>query len=192
MTVKKFIPVSLMIAVIAALYVLVGPYLKIGGLMLNVLWVPFISWPLYFIAGAKPSRIHKEAFSLAGGVIFGFLTIWALPYSNNLFGSILGMPVVILFVAFIIVMLELTDWFELAPAYFFAFAGYFAYVFGGFAGTLKDPGDYAYAMIPFYLTLMIGLLLGYVTAYLRKKILEKEGIFGAAQETVFDKEKPQS
>ena len=49
MTFKKFIPVSLMVAAFAALYILAAPYLKI-----STLWVPFISWPLYFIAGAKP------------------------------------------------------------------------------------------------------------------------------------------
>jgi len=94
-------------------------------------------------------------------------------------------------VAFLIVMLELTDWFELAPAYFFAFAGYFAYVFGGFAGTMASSTDYAMAMVPFFLLLMLGLGLGYITALLRKKILEKEGVYGQDQKTVFDKENNQ-
>lgn len=186
MTAKKFLPVSLMIAIVAAIYVWAGMRWQFSAL-----WAPFISWPLYFIAGAKPSRLHKEIFGLAGGVLFGFLTIYASGYITSAlgqFGPTLGLPVAVLIVAFIIVMLEMTDWFELAPAYFFAFAGYFAYVFGGFAGKIASIGGYAYAMVPFFLLLMLGLGLGYVTALLRKKILEKEGIFGAAQETVFDKE----
>jgi len=186
MTFKKFLPVSLMIALFAALYILIAPYLKI-----NTLWVPFISWPLYFIAGAKPSRLHKEIFGLAGGVIFGFLTIW---FSSAILTPIVGsyaLALTVFLVAFIIVALELTDWLELAPAYFFAFAGYFAYVFGGFGGKMAGYGDYAKAMLPFFLLLLLGLGLGYITAYLRKKILEKEGVYGEAQTTVFDKEKRQ-
>lgn len=182
MTFKKFIPVSLMIAAVAAIYILAAPYLKISSL-----WVPFISWPLYFIAGAKPSRLHKEIFGLAGGTIFGFLTIFVSGALASMLGSY-SLAATVFIVAFIIVMLELTDWFELAPAYFFAFAGYFAYVFGGFDGIMSTSTDYALAMVPFFLLLLLGLGLGYVTALLRKKILEKEGLYGKDQETVFDKE----
>jgi len=74
----------------------------------------------------------------------------------------------------------------LAPAYFFSFAGYFAYVFGNFGGVgLTTPEN---SLWPFWLATMIGLVFGYVSAYLRTTILEKEGIFGSAQNTVFDKE----
>jgi hypothetical protein len=181
MTTKKFIPVALMIAIVAALFVLIGSRLNL------VLWVPFISWPLYFIAGAKPSRLHKEILGLTGGMFAGYLTILAITNATitGIFGAY-TLPVVILVVAFVIVMLELTDWLELAPAYFFAFAGYFAYVFGNFGGTGATPAS---VMPMYWLLLMVGLALGYLTAWMRKKILEKEGVFGAAQETVFDKEK---
>lgn len=184
MTFKKFIPVSLMVAVFAAVFILIGQKFNI------TLWVPFISWPLYFIAGSKPSRLHKEIFALAGGIIFGFLTIFISGVLTPSLGTY-ALPATVFIVAFLIVMLELTDWFELAPAYFFAFAGYFAYVFGGFAGKMTTSTDYAMAMVPFFLLLMIGLGIGYVTAFLRKKILEAEGVYGQDQETVFDKENNQ-
>ncbi|MDO8436446.1 MAG: DUF1097 domain-containing protein [bacterium] len=180
MTIKKFLPVALMIAVVAALYVVVVQYLKISAL-----WVPFISWPLYFIAGAKPSRLHKEIIALTGGIIFGYLTLVIVVPFTKLFGGTLGLPLTVFIVAFSIVMLELTDWFELAPAYFFSYAGYFAYVFGGFGG---QGATYTSAMFPYWVLLMAGLALGYLTAVFRKKILEKEGVFGKDQETVFDKE----
>lgn len=181
MTFKKFLPVSLMVAVFAAVYIIVGQKLNIA------LWVPFISWPLYFIAGSKPSRLHKEIFALAGGIILGFLTIFVSGVLTPSLGTY-ALPATVFIVAFLIVTLELTDWFELAPAYFFAFAGYFAYVFGGFAGKMSTSTDYAMAMIPFFILLLVGLGIGLVTAFLRKKILEKEGVYGQDQETVFDKE----
>lgn len=164
-----------MIAVAAALFVLVAQALNVSAL-----WVPFISWPLYFIAGAKPARLPKEIIGLTGGVVAGYITLAVVAPIGNLVGDTLSLPMTILIVAFVIVMLELTDWFELAPAYFFAFAGYFAYLAGG-ATPFK-------AMFPFWALLMVGLVLGYLTALMRKKILEKEGVYGAAQETVFDKE----
>ncbi len=181
MTAKQFFPVALMVAVVAALYVLFAQQLKVSAL-----WVPFISWPLYFIAGAKPSRLHKEVIGLTGGILFGFLTLKVVVPFTEIFGSLLALPLTVFLAAFLIVILELTDWFELAPAYFFAYAGYFAYVFGGFAGAKTS---YAAAMVPFWILLMVGLGLGYLTASLRKMILEKEGVHGSAQETVFDKER---
>jgi len=178
---SKFFPVALMVAVIAALYILVAQYLKVSAI-----WVPFISWPLYFIAGSKPSRLHKEILGLTGGILFGYVTLLVATPFSQFFGATLGLPLTVLLVAFSIVTLELTNWFELAPAYFFAYAGYFAYVFGGFGGPAATP---AKSMIPFWILLMVGLGLGYISAFLRKKILEKKGIYGAAQETVFDKER---
>lgn len=189
MTLKKFLPVALMVAVVAAIYVIVVQYLKVSAI-----WVPFISWPLYFMAGAKPGRLHKEVIGLTGGMIFGYLTLSAMGPIGNIVGPTLGLPVTVFFVALIILLLELTDWFELAPAYFFAYAGYFAYVFGGFGGALATDFSnllkIAWVSMPLYwVLLMVGLVLGIITAALRKKILEKGGVYGTAQETVFDKER---
>src|SRR4030042_167643 len=174
MTTKKFIPVAVMIAVVAALFMLIGTKLGVTST-----WVPFISWPLYFIAGSKPSRLHKEIFGLTGGIIFGYITLLVATPFSAFFGATLGLPLTVLLVAFSIVILELTDWFELAPAYFFAYAGYFAYVFGAFGGPTATPAS---SMIPYWILLMVGLALGYISAFLRKKILERGGVFGSGQE----------
>lgn len=84
-------------------------------------------------------------------------------------------------------MLELTSLFELAPAYFFSYAGYFAYVFGGFAGAYSLEVAFR-AMLPYGALILLGLLIGLATAFLRRVILAGEGVYGAAQRTVFDKE----
>ncbi|MEK7662504.1 MAG: hypothetical protein AAB355_03380, partial [Patescibacteria group bacterium] len=65
-----------------------------------------------------------------------------------------------------------------------SYAGYFAYVFGNFAPGMST----AAAMVPFWVLTMVGLVFGYVSAVLRTKMLEKEGVFGSSQQTVFDKE----
>jgi len=180
MTFTKFLPIPLIIGLLAAFSLFVAEWLSIP------VWAIFISWGFYFIAGAKPSRLPKEVIGLTGGIAFGYITLWAMPYYVSVFGDTFGLPLTVFSVAFIIVLLELTDWFELAPAYFFSFAAYFAYLFGSFGGVgLTTPLN---SLWPLWLALMIGLAFGYVSAYLRKAILEKEGVFGSAQETVFDKE----
>jgi len=180
MSFKKFLPVALMVGLVAAVFVLAANALKISAI-----WVPFISWPLYFIAGSKPSRLHKEIIGLTGGMLAGYVTLLVVVPFSNIFGATLGLPITIFIVASIIVILELTDWFELAPAYFFSFAGYFAYLFGNFGGT---SGTSLSVMPMYWILLMVGLGLGYLTASMRKMILEKEGVSGDAQTTVFDKE----
>ncbi len=185
MTFTKFLPVAITVGILAAFSVILWSF----WLPTNMpIWAIFISWGLYFIAGAKPSRLHKEVIGLTGGIIFGYLTLWALPYSSQVFSASYGLPAVVFVVATIIVLLELTDWFELAPAYFLSYAGYFAYVFGSFNGAgTTTAGN---SIVPFWAVTMIGLAFGYVSAYLRVKILDWQGVTGTAQQTVFDKEKP--
>ena len=179
MTLTKFIPVSAMVAFAAALWIYIGSW---AGL---ALWVPFISWAMYFVfdpTASRPKRAIKEVIGLTGGILFGYATLVIMPVMGGLFGGTHALPVTVFIVAFTIVMLELTNWFELAPAYFFSYAGYFAYVFGGFAESKES------ALVPFWFLIMIGLAIGFATALVRRKILEREGVFGSSQQTVFDKE----
>ncbi|HCR52657.1 TPA: hypothetical protein DIV48_03395 [Candidatus Kaiserbacteria bacterium] len=184
MNLTKFIPVSLMVAAFAAAWVLIGQYYNLA------LWVPFISWPLYFVYdpdATKLKRIPKEIVGLLGGIVFGYVTLWLAPQIGNVSGATWALPLTVFLVAFTIVMLELTNLFELAPAYFFSYAGYFAYVFGGFAGAYS-LGTAFQAMLPYGALILVGLAIGLVTAYLRRIILQAEGLYGFAQRTVFDKE----
>lgn len=150
-------------------------------------WVMFISWGLYFMAGAKVSRLHKYFWGLLGGVVFGVLTLWAYPYLTQVFGDVFGLPATVFLAATLIVLLELTDWFELAPAYFFNYAGYFAYVFGGAA---QDATASIYTQaIYFFILSLIGLLLGWITATLKTIIFNVEKVPLESRGTVFDKER---
>ncbi|HZX01239.1 MAG TPA: DUF1097 domain-containing protein [Candidatus Paceibacterota bacterium] len=180
MTFTKFLPVALLIGALAAFSVILTAWFAVA------VWPIFISWGMYFLAGAKPSRLHKEVIGLTGGIAFGYLTLFAAPYYASIFGATWGLPLTVFTVASIIVLLELTDWLELAPAYFLSYAAYFAYVFGNFGGAGTTAAS---ALVPFWILTMVGLVFGVVSGYLRKKILEGEGIFGAMQETVFDKER---
>lgn len=175
----KFWPVPVIVGVLAALSVILAAAFSVPP------WPIFISWGLYFIAGARPARLGKEIIGLSGGIAFGFLTLLLMPFFGQIFGDTMGLPVTVGLAAMIIVFLELTNLFELAPAYFMAYAGYFAYVFGGFAGSL-DGGIMTAAgaaLLPFWALTMVGLGFALTNDYLRKRILA-----GGPQQTVFDRE----
>lgn len=173
-----------MVAAFAAAWVVVGQQYSLA------LWVPFISWPMYFVYdpdATRLRRIPKEIVGLLGGIVFGYVTLWLAPNIGTYAGATWALPLTVFLVAFTIVMLELTNLFELAPAYFFSYAGYFAYVFGGFAGAYSLDTAFT-AMFPYGALILVGLLIGLTTAYLRRMILQGEGVYGPAQRTVFDKE----
>lgn len=186
MPISKFLPVALMVAALATSWVVIGSRMNL------VLWVPFISWALFFMAGAKYSRLHKEVIGLTGGAVFAVVLLWLLPTFSNIFGAAWGLPVLVFLAAFLIVLLEVTDWLELAPAYFFSFAAFFAFWFGKFAGSTAGVGPDILAWGPivnFWFLLMIGLGYGALTQLFRDKILDFLKVPKEQRQTIFDKEK---
>ncbi|MDO8474364.1 MAG: DUF1097 domain-containing protein [bacterium] len=181
MTFGKFLPVAVSVGLLAALWVAVGSAYAL------VLWVPFLSWALVFGAGAgKLSRVPKEIIALIGGTIAGVLVVYLLPSFNSLLGDTLGLPALVFLAGTSIVLLELTNWFELAPAYFYSFAGFFAYLFGGFAG----PAGMTVASITMYLVLLfVGTGLGVITVFMRTFLLDLMKVPLDQRQTIFDKER---
>ncbi|OGG76393.1 hypothetical protein A2950_00300 [Candidatus Kaiserbacteria bacterium RIFCSPLOWO2_01_FULL_55_19] len=187
MNFAKFFPVALIVGILAAISVLGWQYFSDASRYPWLqIWPVFITWGLYFVAGAKIGRLHKEILGITGGILFGYLTLLIAfaPSVQSALGGTWSLPVTVFVIATIIVLLELTDWFEFAPVYFIAYAGYFAYVFGKFSGGAGNATEMFYFWVP----MMVGLAFGVVTAVLRKRLLEAEGVYGSAQETVFDKE----
>lgn len=180
MTIGKFLPVAASVGLLAAFWVAIGSAKSL------VLWVPFLSWALVFGAGAgKMSRIPKELIGLVGGTIAGALVVYLLPIFSSFLGDTLALPVLIFIAGTAIVLLELTNWFELAPAYFFSFAGFFAYLFGGFAG---DAGMTVSSTLMYVALLFLGTGLGIVTILLRSFLLDMMKVPKDQRQTIFDKE----
>lgn len=180
MSFAKFFPVALMVGVVA------GIWMIISGKMGLVPWVPFLSWALFFGAGAgKFQRVPKEIIGLTGGVAAAVVLLYFLPVATNILGAMWGLPALVLLAATIIVLLELTNWMELAPAYFYSFAGFFAYLFGGFAGTTEMNFSLIFT---FWILLLVGTGLGVLTGFLRGVILGMVGVPKEQRKTIFDKE----
>jgi hypothetical protein len=181
MSFTKFLPVAASVGALAALWVAVGNANSL------VLWVPFLSWALVFGAGAgKLSRIPKEVIGLIGGTIAAVLVVYLIGPVGNVLGGTLTLPVLVFLAGTAIVLLELTNWFELAPAYFFSFAGYFAYLFGGFAGSSAlEVGS----TVMFLVLLLVGTGLGVATILIRGFLLDAMKVPKDQQQTIFDRER---
>ncbi len=181
MPISKFIPVAIAVGVLAALWVGIGSSYKL------VLWVPFLSWALVFGAGAgKLSRVPKEVIGLTGGLLAAIVLLLLLPAFTQALGAFWALPVLVFLATFIIVMLELTNWFELAPAYFYSFAGFFAYLFGGFAGSQEITTN---GVLIYWMLLLVGTGFGVLTVLLRNFLLDLLKVPEDQRQTIFDKER---
>ncbi|MBI1888460.1 MAG: DUF1097 domain-containing protein [Candidatus Spechtbacteria bacterium] len=180
MSIGKFFPYAATVGIVAAIWMIVSS--KMG----LVPWVPFLSWALFFGAGAgKFKRVPREIIGLTGGVAAAVILLYLLPFANNIVGATWGLPVLVFLAATIIVLLELTNWLDLAPAYFYSFAGFFAYLFGGFAGTTTMSPQIIFT---FWILLLIGTGLGILTGFLKGVVLGALGVPAEQRKTILDKE----
>jgi hypothetical protein len=158
----------------------------------GAVWALFISWGGWFSVGAKNSRLLKYILALTGGVVFGILTLYVYLYVlKDLLGDTWGLPVTVFLAATLIVLLELTSWFEIAFVYFLAYAGYFAYVLGGVAGGIVEFGGTGTIIgnaVYFWILLMAGLAFALVNVWLKNILFKVERVPLDARNTIFDKE----
>ena len=181
----KWFPVALMVGVLAGLSVLLTLQLgAIYGGWIAAPWVLFISWGGWFSVGAKFSRLPKYVAALTGGVVFGWLTLIVNGYLTAALGPVWGLPATVFLAATSIVLLELTSFLELAFIYFLSYAGYFAYVFGGFSGT----SDILQNAVYFWVLLLVGVGFGIANVVLKNKILNIERVPWDQRNTAYDKE----
>ena len=181
MSIAKFAPVAVAVGILA------GGWVAIGNAYSLVLWIPFLSWALVFGAGAgKFSRVPKEIVGLIGGTAAAVILVLLIPTATSIVGGTLALPVLVFLAAFSIIMLELTDLFELAPAYFYSFAGFFAYLFGGFEGGV---GITTGSVTMYIALLLVGTGLGLASVIVRSFLLDAMKVPKEQQQTVFDKER---
>lgn len=195
MSIGKFVPVALMFGIFAFLYVYIGAVLGF------ILWISFFTWAMFFAAGPnyqlRVKRLPKNIIGALAGAVFAIVFIQFVPV---LMGWGLSLPLTLGLLAgaaaFFILLLELTNWFEYAVAYFIGFAGYFAYAFGGGnAPGLKwgayDPNSIVGNFVSFAVLMLVGYALGYITATLKRLILNAEGVPEVEHEQIFDVERRQ-
>lgn len=159
MKVSQFVPVPVIVGVIAFFFM-------IASAKFNFLaWVSFITWGAYFLSGVTTKSAIRETIAFTLGILTGMAIVVVATSLTPTLGSY-AFPVVVGVAAFIIVMLELVPWVDMAPMYFLAAAAFFA------AGAKPD--------VPTFMSVwtsgMVGILLGVVVAYLRRQVFKLEGV----------------
>lgn len=168
--VAKWAPIAFMVGVLAAIYVIIARELNL------ILWAAFISWALYFLAGATIKKMDEAAIGLTGGLIAGWTLIKLIPIFFGTFGAFWTLPVLVVIIGFVIIFLELVPEFNMAPAYFFSFASFFAAM-----GALNPATGQAYGpgigtVIQLWIPLMIGLGFAYISSKMVSKMLALEKV----------------
>jgi len=161
--VQKWAPVALFVGILAAVYVIIA---RETGL---ILWAAFISWPLYFLAGSTIKKMDESIIGLSGGLLAGWALIKLLPYFAFL-GAFWTLPAVVVVVAFIIVFLELVPEVDMAPAYFFSFASFFAIIGATDPATGQAYGAGFDTVIKLWIPLMVGLAFAFVNSIVVNKV----------------------
>ncbi len=192
-TAGQWLPIAAMIGVLAALSVwltqaVIAPMVPWFA---GTVWALFITWGAWFSVGARLSRLPKFCVGVVGGVVFGWITLFLMGFANELVGATWGLPLTVFFVATTIVMLELTDLFELAFVYFFSYASFFAYVFGGFDKQPESMGQlmqWAVQGVHFLVLLFLGLGFALVNVWLKNMIFDVEKVPFDHRNTIYDKE----
>lgn len=158
MSASKFLPVPIIVAILAFIWVTVATKFSLLS------WVAFLTWGAYFLSGMTTKSAIREAISFTLGIGVGVVVVLAATMLAPTLGAN-AFPVVVAVVAFIIVYLELVPWFDMAPMYFIAAAAFFA------AGAKPDLETSLAVFIPG----ILGLGLGVLTGYLRGMALNMTG-----------------
>ena len=154
----NFLPVPIIVAVLALLYMILSANQNL------LAWVGFITWGAYFLTSINTRGAIREGISFTLGIVFGAVIVMLATALAPTLGTF-AVPVAVAVAAFVIVYLEMVPWFDMAPGYFLGAAAFFA------AGAKPDSATFMAIFIPG----IIGLALGMITAFLRRKVFAMQG-----------------
>lgn len=134
--------------------ILAGIWTWASGALGIPTWPAFVAWALFFASGGDVDSIWKVIVQGITGVILGYLGVLAAPF----FGAALGIPIVVVIVAFLLCFVSVLKPWVFIPAGFGGCACFFG------VGAISG------AAIPF----VCGALLGYLSAILAVVGMKKD------------------
>ena len=162
MSLKKFVVIPLIIAVLAFLIQIIDQLL--GPLMSpnpnnGFCWIAFQAWAVYFLAGCNIKGGIKALFGYAIGVVASILIMKLAVIFAGL--SFFAVPLAVGLIAFCLIFLERTTWLSLIPAMFIGAGAYFAFM------SYIPNATYANAAITEMVYCVLGLCFGVITVTIR-------------------------
>lgn len=121
------IKLSVVVAIVVALYCVIYQYLPVK----NLLWMTFISLPIYFGSGAKKEEFGQYFFSMIMGIIWGVVYLKGISYLSGAGVSLtITLFLVVGVVTFVLCALHLvvlgSTWLSKVPMMFGAVAAVFS------------------------------------------------------------------
>ncbi|KKR10596.1 MAG: hypothetical protein UT38_C0010G0005 [Microgenomates group bacterium GW2011_GWA2_39_19] len=159
MKLTQFVPIPLIVAIFAFAWMVIAAQFNLLG------WVAFVTWGGYFLTGVTTKSAVRELIAYSLGILAGVMIVILAMNVGTPFGGY-TLPVIVGVAAFIIVLLELVPWFDMAPMYFLGAAVFFA------AGAKPDVQTIMATWIPG----ILGLVLGIVVARIRGQVFKMEGL----------------
>ncbi len=122
-------------------------------------WVGFAAWACYFLAGCTVKGGLKVIGCWIAGVIASVLIIELGTIFTNTIG-VLGFPLSVGIIAFLVILFEKVPALDFIPAWFVGAACFFGY------NTIAE-GDYTVSVPLILISCVVGQVFGYVTVLLR-------------------------
>ena len=163
MSLKKFVVIPLIIAVLAFLIQIIDQLLS--PLMCPLpnngfCWIAFQAWAVYFLAGCTIKGGIKALIGYSVGIL-GSILIMNLADVLGCLGFV-SVPLAVGLIAFCLIFFERTNWFNLIPAMFIGAGAYFAFM------SYVEGATFVNAAITEIVYCVLGLTFGATTIALRK------------------------
>ena len=162
MTLKKFVVIPLIIAVLAFLIQIIDQLLSpvmCPAPNNGFCWIAFQSWAVYFLAGCNLQGGIKALIGYATGIAASILIMNMAGWLGCL--GFFSVPIAVGLVAFSLIFLERTTWFSLIPSMFIGAGVYFAFM------SYIPNATFVNAAITEMVYCVLGLAFGVVTIALR-------------------------
>ena len=162
MTLKKFVVIPLIIAVLAFFIQivdqLISPFMPPTP-NYGFCWIAFQSWAVYFLAGCNIQGGIKALLGYGIGIL-GSILIMTMSDVLGCLGFF-SVPLAVGVIAFILIFFERTTWFSLIPAMFIGAGAFFAFM------SYIPNATFVNAAITEIVYCILGLTFGVITIVLR-------------------------
>ena len=162
MTLKKFIVIPIMVALLAGSIQIVDQLLSLqvkpeGNVGFG--WIAFQAWAMYFLAGCD----LKGGLKTLLGYISGIIASIAIMVLGGKFAGMgfYAVPIAVFVVVIPVIMLEKVKWLDFIPAIFVGAGAFFAFM------SYVPNATFAIATTTELIYCVLGLVYGYITVTLR-------------------------
>jgi hypothetical protein len=162
-----FVGVQAMILLTVAPFIPFTPAAMGKGLLT---WVVFQAWAMYFMGGANITMALKTFAGYVGGIIASVVLIKLGGLFSGINGTNVawGTVVAVFFVAFFIISADRVPSINFLPSYFIGSGTYFAII--SYVHRPETVGEYAWYIqvaVPVLISVVFGLVFGWVTVYFK-------------------------